>query len=298
MAYDAFLILAGVTGESQDEAMAAKGAIEIIDYKFQAEVEFRGRDSSKAKRGAKTVKPTSEPSRSSERKIRRTETGFAQVLARVTGLADKAEALAKKVDPEDARTRKALAKLGGDIRRTHGALAQLSDRVRDVTVSLVEDMEEIAEEVDEIVEEETVDSDPEEGEEPEGVPEHPRITVEKRLDSASPALFQAYCSVASVVMLPLPVPFATGQLVLRRSSNKSPSEMTPYLTIDLTAVHVVGYELEAAEEGDSETGDTFSETVTLAFHTIKITYTPQKPDGTPGAPIMQGFNLLENMPEV
>lgn len=97
-----------------------------------------------------------------------------------------------------------------------------------------------------------------------------------------------YIDKASVTLMEL---VATGdhidkaKLVVRKAGGK-PLE---YLVIDLKKVFVTSY-----STGGSGGEDLLTESITLNFAEVKVTYVPQKPDGTGGAKVDFGFSIPEN----
>jgi type VI protein secretion system component Hcp len=76
------------------------------------------------------------------------------------------------------------------------------------------------------------------------------------------------------------------ELVGQTNGSKQPM---PYLVYTLSTVFVVSLEHKTSSRDSSET-------LTLAFGAAKLTYTPNKPDGTQGKPITISWNQITNKP--
>lgn len=102
------------------------------------------------------------------------------------------------------------------------------------------------------------------------------ITFSKEVDRSSPNLIMKCCT---------GVHYPKAKLTARKAG------ATPldYFVVEMTDVLVSSY-----STGGSSGGDTVNETVTLNFRKFKITYTPQKLDGSPESAIDAEFNIAEN----
>lgn len=102
------------------------------------------------------------------------------------------------------------------------------------------------------------------------------ISITKLVDKASVTLME-YCATGKHI--------AKAKLVVRKAGGK-PLE---YIIIDLKQVLVVSY-----NTGGSGGETLLSESIGLNFAEIKITYVPQKEDGTGAAKIDFGFDIPSN----
>jgi type VI secretion system secreted protein Hcp len=98
----------------------------------------------------------------------------------------------------------------------------------------------------------------------------------KRLDKASPVLFQACASGKH---------FAKAVLTARKAGEGQQD----YLVITLSDVLVSSYQVGGAESGDAGVEET-----SLAFSRIVFEYRAQKPDGSPAPPVKAGWDLKAN----
>jgi type VI secretion system secreted protein Hcp len=101
------------------------------------------------------------------------------------------------------------------------------------------------------------------------------FNIMKRTDKASPTLFQYCC---------------TGKHFQKAtvSMNKAGGDKAvSYLKYEFSEVFVESIQWSGSSGGD----DTPTESVSLAFGGVKITYTPQKSDGTQDSPIAQGWDI-------
>jgi len=101
------------------------------------------------------------------------------------------------------------------------------------------------------------------------------LSLTKYLDKATPGLLQA-CANGKVL------PKAT--LTVRKAGSRG----LEYLVIELTGVMVT-----AVDTGGSGGDDRLTEEIRLNFTEIKMTYTPQRADGSPGAAQEFGWNVRE-----
>lgn len=94
--------------------------------------------------------------------------------------------------------------------------------------------------------------------------------ITKLVDSASPALFKAYCARACAMAKP----YGLAKVTLRKAGGAKPLE---YLILQFTQVYVASYDV------DGGTGDKPpTETVTFTFKTCSLQYRAQKvPGSTP-----------------
>jgi type VI secretion system secreted protein Hcp len=93
------------------------------------------------------------------------------------------------------------------------------------------------------------------------------FSIMKKTDSASAALFRACCDGSH---------FTAAHVVLRKSGGKK----VEYLKYDFEEVFVESVQWSGSTGGD----DTPTESLSVAFGKVAVTYTPQKPDGTAISP--------------
>ena len=103
----------------------------------------------------------------------------------------------------------------------------------------------------------------------------------KRVDSASPVLFQSCCSGDH---------YTGATVTIRKAGGKNPLE---YLIYTFTEVYVD----TIFTHGNAKLDDTVLETVTFSFSSIHEKYVPQKTDGTGGSPIEGGWDVTTNQPK-
>ncbi len=104
------------------------------------------------------------------------------------------------------------------------------------------------------------------------------FNIMKMTDSSSPTLFQKCCAGQH---------FATGNLVLNKAGGAA---AVKFLQYDFTEVFVDSIQWSGASGG----GETPSESISFAFSSVNVTYTPQKVDGTPAAAVVAGWNIKAN----
>jgi type VI secretion system secreted protein Hcp len=104
------------------------------------------------------------------------------------------------------------------------------------------------------------------------------FNVMKKTDSASPALF-LNCAKGQH--------FTEGHVALRKAGGTA----LVYLTYDFTEVFVESVQWSGSSGGD----DTPTESVSFAFSTVDIKYTPQDSKGTAGTPIPASWDLTKNV---
>lgn len=102
------------------------------------------------------------------------------------------------------------------------------------------------------------------------------ISITKRVDKATPALLNHCCSGKH---------FPTATL----SVNKAGGDKLEYLKMEMKNLLISSY-----STGGSPQDDTINENLSLNFGAYKVTYTPQKADGTADATVEQSFNIAEN----
>lgn len=105
------------------------------------------------------------------------------------------------------------------------------------------------------------------------------LNLMKKTDSTSPTLFQTCCSGKH---------FTKATLTLNKAGGDAAVD---YLKYDFVEVFVDSVQWSGSSGGD----DTPTESVSLAFAEVSITYTPQKADGTKGSPVVAGWNVKTNV---
>jgi len=102
------------------------------------------------------------------------------------------------------------------------------------------------------------------------------FNIMKKSDSSSPTLFQMCC---------IGDHFKTATVTLNKASGDKTTPLS-FLKYDFTEVYIDSIQWSGSSGGD----DTPTESVSLAFAKVKITYTPQKADGTAGSPILASWD--------
>jgi type VI secretion system secreted protein Hcp len=109
------------------------------------------------------------------------------------------------------------------------------------------------------------------------------INIIKQADKSSPLLFQKCCAGTH---------YPTGSLSIRKAGGSDTG--MEYMKIEMTEVFVESIQVSGAAGGD----DTPTESVSLAFGSIKETYQPQKVDGTPDSAVIGQWNVKTNSSNV
>jgi type VI secretion system secreted protein Hcp len=102
--------------------------------------------------------------------------------------------------------------------------------------------------------------------------------IGKRPDSSTPKLFQYACAGQH---------FDNAVIHLRKSGG---TQSLVYQKIEFETVFITNMEQVATEASD----EVPTESISFVFGTIRITYTPQKADGTGGGAIIGGWNVKES----
>jgi type VI secretion system secreted protein Hcp len=102
------------------------------------------------------------------------------------------------------------------------------------------------------------------------------LTVTKRVDKASPVLFENCCTGAMV---------AKGKITVRKAGG----EALEYLIVNMESVFITGYQVSGTDGQDQLT-----EQVTLTYKSVGITYAPQLDDGSGGPGSGKGWSLAKN----
>lgn len=103
------------------------------------------------------------------------------------------------------------------------------------------------------------------------------LTVQKFVDSSSPTLWQHLTTGKH---------FATGKLIQRKAGG----EKLEYFIIDLKKILI-----SSISTGGGDGEDRLMESLSLNFEEFKLSYTPQKDDGTGDAAVEFGWNIAENV---
>jgi len=111
-----------------------------------------------------------------------------------------------------------------------------------------------------------------------GTPTVQDLSITKFVDSATPKLMESILTGELI---------ANAKLTLR-SAGGSPLE---FLTIEMIDVTVTSLFVGGTDAGDKPT-----ETITLNFKKVTVTYTPQLADGSAGTPIIIGFDIATGAP--
>lgn len=104
------------------------------------------------------------------------------------------------------------------------------------------------------------------------------LSLQKQLDKASPLLFQACCQGTHI---------ATGTMIVRESTGDKTTQI--YYQYDMTEVFV-----DSISWGGAAGGGKPSESVSLSAKSLKVTYWPQKTDGSLDSPIPFGWDVSKN----
>lgn len=104
------------------------------------------------------------------------------------------------------------------------------------------------------------------------------LSLQKQLDKASPKLFLACCKGTHI---------ATGTMIVREATGDDNPKI--YFQYDMKEVFV-----DSISWGGAAGGGKPSESISLSFKQIEITYWPQKADGTLGDKIPAGWNVAQN----
>jgi type VI secretion system secreted protein Hcp len=102
------------------------------------------------------------------------------------------------------------------------------------------------------------------------------LTVNKRVDKASPILFEKCCTGGII---------PAGKITVRKAGG----DALEYLIVDMESVFITGYQVNGTDGADQLT-----EQVTLTYKKVGITYAPQLDDGTGGAASGKGWSLAGN----
>lgn len=105
------------------------------------------------------------------------------------------------------------------------------------------------------------------------------ISFTKQLDSSSPNLFLNCCQGNHI---------ATGTVIVRESAGDSTPQV--YYQYDLTQVFIDSIQWSGGAGGAGKP----SESISMSFASLQITYTPQNSDGSLGSAIVVGWDLGTN----
>jgi type VI secretion system secreted protein Hcp len=98
------------------------------------------------------------------------------------------------------------------------------------------------------------------------------LIATKHFDSSSQSLFLKMCKGTSI---------ATGRLSFANPNT------SPYLTVDFTSLRIAGIVTSSASEPATDS-------ISLTYETILLTYRNQNPDGSFSQPTVVGWNLSTN----
>ncbi|HEX7359182.1 MAG TPA: type VI secretion system tube protein Hcp [Bryobacteraceae bacterium] len=104
------------------------------------------------------------------------------------------------------------------------------------------------------------------------------LSLQKQLDKASPKLFMACCKGTHI---------ATGTMIVRESTGDADPKI--YYQYDMKEVFV-----DSVSWGGAAGGGKPSESVSLSFKSIVISYWPQESSGTLGTKISDGWDVSTN----
>jgi type VI secretion system secreted protein Hcp len=103
------------------------------------------------------------------------------------------------------------------------------------------------------------------------------LNLMKKSDGASPLLFQK-CMMGEHIK--------KATLTLLKAGGKAPVDFIKY---EMEMVYIESVQYSGSEGGD----DVPMESTSLAFGKITYTYTPQKPDGTKGSPVVGTWDVTQ-----
>lgn len=105
------------------------------------------------------------------------------------------------------------------------------------------------------------------------------ISIQKIVDKSSPKLFQSCCMGTHI---------KKGTLMVRESSGANTTD--PYFQYDMDGVFV-----DSVSWGGAQGGGKPSESVSLSFQKITVSYWPQNADGKLGSKIPAGWDVQKNV---
>jgi type VI secretion system secreted protein Hcp len=105
------------------------------------------------------------------------------------------------------------------------------------------------------------------------------LSLQKQLDSASPYLFINCCTGAHV---------ATGNMIVREATGDTGGGKV-YFQYDMTEVFI-----DSISWGGAAGGGKPSESLSLSFKSLMVTYSPQNADGTLGNKVPKGWDVSLN----
>lgn len=105
------------------------------------------------------------------------------------------------------------------------------------------------------------------------------LSIQKQLDKASPFMFSNCCAGTHV---------ATGNLIVREATGDIKGGKI-YFQYDMTEVFI-----DSISWGGAAGGGKPSESVSMSFKSIMVTYWPQNADGTLGSQIPKGWDVSKN----
>ena len=105
------------------------------------------------------------------------------------------------------------------------------------------------------------------------------LSIQKQLDKASPFMFANCCSGKHI---------ATGTLMVREATGDTGGTKT-FFQYDMTECFI-----DSISWGGAQGGGKPSESVSMSFKSLMVTYWPQNEDGTMGTQIPKGWNQTLN----
>lgn len=105
------------------------------------------------------------------------------------------------------------------------------------------------------------------------------FNIMKKTDATSPLLFQNCC---------LGKHFPDAKLVLNKASGEN--KALDYLIYEFKEVFVESIQWSGSSGGD----DAPTESVSFAFGSVKLSYTPQTATGSPGSPVRASWDLTKS----
>jgi type VI secretion system secreted protein Hcp len=82
--------------------------------------------------------------------------------------------------------------------------------------------------------------------------------------------------------------FATGIVTLNKASGDKTTPL-PFIKYEFTTIFIDSIQWSGSTGGD----DSPTESVSMSFGKVKMTYTPQKADGSPGTPQVASYDITK-----
>jgi type VI secretion system secreted protein Hcp len=105
------------------------------------------------------------------------------------------------------------------------------------------------------------------------------FSIMKKTESSSVPLFQQMC---------VGKHFATGTVTLNKASGDKTTPL-PFIKYEFTTIFIDSIQWSGSTGGD----DSPTESVSMSFGKVKMTYTPQKADGSPGTPQVASYDITK-----